>query len=284
MDLTIAFSAEVIISITKNPEAWVADYPPEIQAEYYKTHENKREKLTKGTIVRKSVAIIVALFLFARIKRWSLLFFADWCRSGYFKRRKDMAGGFTEEQRNSIRKKLLEAGVSLSTSMGFKRMTVASVAREAGVSVGSFYNFFSSKEAFALAMINELENRSLADFMEKLDGVGTISVREFLHWYREYFRPETNFLLRLKLEDTIWLKSHIAGGSYFENGPDMERIQKIIPYVTGVRIDFDPGVVINFIKSIYASYQNRDPFFEEALQMNVDLIFEAIYRYVCLGH
>ena len=70
--LTIAFSAEVIISITKNPEAWVADYPPEIQAEYYKTHENKREKLTKGTIVRKGVAIIVALFLFARIKRWRL--------------------------------------------------------------------------------------------------------------------------------------------------------------------------------------------------------------------
>ena len=179
-----------------------------------------------------------------------------------------MAGGFTEEQRNSIRKKLLEAGVSLSTSMGFKRMTVASVA----------------KEAFALAMINELENRSLTEFMEKLDGVDTIPLREFLHWCREYFRPETNFLLCLKLEDTIWLKSHIAAGSYFENGPDMERIQKIIPYVTGIRTDFDPGVVINFIKSIYASYQNRDTFFEDALQMNVDLIFEAIYRYVSLGH
>ena len=64
----------------------------------------------------------------------------------------------------------------------------------------------------------------------------------------------------------------------------MERIQKIIPYVTGIRTDFDPGVVINFIKSIYASYQNRDTFFEDALQMNVDLIFEAIYRYVSLGH
>lgn len=88
-----------------------------------------------------------------------------------------MAGGFTEEQRNSIRKKLLEVGVSLSTSMGFKRMTVASVVKEAGVSVGSFYNFFSSKEDFSVSMINELENRSFTDFMEKLDGVGTISVR-----------------------------------------------------------------------------------------------------------
>ena len=63
--LTVAFSAEVIISITKNPEAWVADYPPEIQEEYYKTHENKREKLKKGTVVRKVIAIVAALFLFA---------------------------------------------------------------------------------------------------------------------------------------------------------------------------------------------------------------------------
>ena len=57
--LTIAFSAEVIISIIKNPEAWVADYPPEIQAEYYKTHENKREKLIKETIVRNAVPVCV---------------------------------------------------------------------------------------------------------------------------------------------------------------------------------------------------------------------------------
>ena len=56
---TIAFSAKVIISIIKNPEAWVADYPPEIQAEYYKTHENKREKLTKETIVRNAVPVCV---------------------------------------------------------------------------------------------------------------------------------------------------------------------------------------------------------------------------------
>ena len=34
----------------------------------------------------------------------------------------------------------------------------------------------------------------------------------------------------------------------------------------------------------WVRFQSGDPFFEEALQMNVDLIFEAIYRYVCLGH
>lgn len=191
-----------------------------------------------------------------------------------------MAGGFTEEQRNRIRKKLLETGVDLSTTIGFRKMTVASVAKKAGVSVGSFYNFFSSKESFAVAMINELEDRSFADFMEKRNGKSTVLVREFLDWYREYFRPETNFLLRLTLEDMIWLRTHIGAGVYFENEPDMERIEKIIPYITGIRTDFSPGVVVNFIKSIYTAYQSRDTFFEDDLQTNVDLIFDAIYCYV----
>ena len=191
-----------------------------------------------------------------------------------------MAGGFTEEQKNMIRKKLLETGVSLSTTIGFKKMTVASIAKKAGVSVGSFYNFFSSKESFAVAMIDELEKRSFADFMEKLNEKGTVPVEKFLDWYRDYFRPETNFMLRLTLEDMIWLKTHIDAGAYFENGPDMERIKEIIPHITGIRTDFDPGVVVKFIKSIYTAYQSRDTFFEASLQTNVDLIFDAIYRYV----
>ena len=60
----------------------------------------------------------------------------------------------------------------------------------------------------------------------------------------------------------------------------MDRFEKVMPYINGIRKDIDPGIVINFIKSIYAIYQNRETFFEESLQGNVDLIFDTIYRYM----
>ena len=191
-----------------------------------------------------------------------------------------MAIAFTNEQRDVIRGKLIEVGFDLSTTIGFKKMTVAMVAKSAGVAVGSFYLFFDSKESFAKALIQETEERSMSVLMAKLASDGTIELREFLDFYRDCYRPENNFLLRIKLDDWVWLKTHIADDSYFERNGDADRLYKILPHIIGIRKDINPGVVINFIKSIYAIYQNRETFFEESLQENVDLIFDAIYRYI----
>ena len=191
-----------------------------------------------------------------------------------------MAGGFTEEQRYTIREELISTGVRLSTTIGFKKMTIATVAKEAGVAVGSFYNFFDSKEKFAVAMITDIEEHSMSDFFLKLREKDTVTVEEFLEWYRKIFLPENNFLLRLKLEDWVWLKEHITDRTYFEGNSDMRRINSLLKNISGIRNNFDPAVVVNFIKSIYAIYQNRESFFEDAIQTNIDLIFDAIYRYV----
>ncbi|MBQ9686563.1 MAG: TetR/AcrR family transcriptional regulator [Oscillospiraceae bacterium] len=191
-----------------------------------------------------------------------------------------MAVAFTQEQREEIRGKLIEAGFHLSSTIGFKRMSIAKVAGAAGIAAGSFYLFFDSKESFAKALIAEMETRSMAKLKDLIANTGAVSVEEFLNWYRDYFRPENNFLLTLNLGDWVWLKTHITDGSYFEQSRDMEKIRELLPVITGIRKDFDLGVVVNFIKSIYASYQNRETFFEDSLQENVDLIFETIYRYV----
>ena len=191
-----------------------------------------------------------------------------------------MAIAFTQEQRDEIQGKLIEAGFELSSTIGFKKMTISKITEAAGVAVGSFYIFDDSKESFAKALIQETEDRSMRTLMAKLAADGTIELREFLDLYRDCFRPENNFLLRIKLDDWVWLKTHITDDSYFERSGDADRLYKILPHIKGIRKDINPGVVINFIKSIYAIYQNRETFFEESLQENVDLIFDTIYRYI----
>ena len=37
--LTAAFTAMILIPLVKNPVWWIADYPEDIQEEYFKTHE-----------------------------------------------------------------------------------------------------------------------------------------------------------------------------------------------------------------------------------------------------
>ena len=191
-----------------------------------------------------------------------------------------MAIAFTQEQKDEIQGKLIEAGFELSTSIGFKKMTVATVAKSAGVAVGSFYIFFDSKENFVLALIKEAEKEAELRMTTVFEKDGTIPLKKFLSVFRENFRPETNFLLKISLDDWVWLKSHLTDTTYFNTSSDRQKIEYLLPRIKGVREDIDPGVVVNFIKSIYALYQNRETLFEDSLETNVDLIFDSIYRYM----
>ncbi|MBE5862769.1 MAG: TetR/AcrR family transcriptional regulator [Lachnospiraceae bacterium] len=191
-----------------------------------------------------------------------------------------MAGGFSEREREEIGQRLLNSGYELSTEIGLKKMTVAMIAKNSGIAVGSFYNFYASKEDFVVAMIRDTEVRFEREMASHFSKDGTITLKRFLEVFRENFRPEQNILLRMKLDDWVWLKSHITDSSYFDQPNDLKKFEFISAKIKGIRQDANPGVVVNFIKSIYALYQNRDTLFEEALQINVDLIFDSIYRYL----
>lgn len=191
-----------------------------------------------------------------------------------------MAGGFTDEERAAIREKLISAGYELSSDCGIKKMTIAMIAKSAGVAVGSFYNFFASKEEFVVALISETETKAMQKMTANFSKDGTIPLKKFLDLFRENFKPENNFFLQIRLDDWVWLKTHLTDSPYFNTDNDTEKVKFMLPRLKGVREDIDPGVVVNFIKSIYALYQNRDTLFEDSLQTNVDLIFDTLYRYM----
>ena len=194
-----------------------------------------------------------------------------------------MAGGFTEKERVEIRQRLIDSGYELSTEIGLKKMTVAMIAKNTGVSVGTFYNFYASKEEFVIAMIRETEKGFEEKMKSNFSKDGTITLKKFLDVFRDNFKPENNVLLRMKLDDWVWLKSHINDSAYLNKTNDLEKYEFMFTRIKGLRRDIEPGVVVNFIKSIYTLYQNRDTLFEESLQTNVDLIFDSIYRYLKEG-
>ena len=195
-------------------------------------------------------------------------------------RKDSMAGGFTNEERVAIREKLISAGYEISSDCGIKKMTIAMIAGSAGVAVGSFYNFFSSKEEFVVALISETETKAMNKMTANFSKNGTITLKKFLEVFRENFKPENNFFLNIRLDDWVWLKTHLSDSPYFNTDNDTEKVKYMLPRLKGIREDIDPGVVVNFIKSIYALYQNRDTLFEDSLQTNVDLIFDTLYRYM----
>ena len=64
--------------------------------------------------------------------------------------------------------RLTEAGIRLFGTQGFHPVQVADIVREAGLSVGTFYNCFESKEAFLAHMVDSIGRRTRRYLSEHL--------------------------------------------------------------------------------------------------------------------
>ncbi len=91
------------------------------------------------------------------------------------------------------KEQLLETGLEMLLRQGYSGLGIQSVLREAGVPKGSFYHFFSSKEDFALQVID----RYMANVHEGLDlALGDDSrpplarVRRFFELSRDKYESE----------------------------------------------------------------------------------------------
>jgi len=70
-----------------------------------------------------------------------------------------------EEMRGTRRKQIMEAALELFASEGYSHCSIAQLASHAGISKGLLYNYFESKEALLIAIIEE----GVHDIMTMMD-------------------------------------------------------------------------------------------------------------------
>lgn len=78
---------------------------------------------------------------------------------------------------SDARERLVAAALELFSERTYSSVGVAEISARAGVQKGSFYYFFSSKEALALAVVNEHWARQRSDWTRILNGDGTVLER-----------------------------------------------------------------------------------------------------------
>jgi AcrR family transcriptional regulator len=85
-----------------------------------------------------------------------------------------MPRAFTELERTRIRGRLIDAGKSFINRAGTRFLVVDDIAREAGISKGSFYSFFPSREDFILSVFEAWEQEYRSSLLaEIIEGSGS---------------------------------------------------------------------------------------------------------------
>ncbi len=85
-----------------------------------------------------------------------------------------MPKAFNEVERERITEKLIAAGQRIINRAGVRGLVVDEVTREAGISKGSFYSFFPSREDFILSVFEAWEEQYRGELIRQItDGTGT---------------------------------------------------------------------------------------------------------------
>lgn len=84
-----------------------------------------------------------------------------------------MPRAHTPEERERIEQRLFEAGREGFSRRGLAKVTIADLARGAGIGKGSFYRFFASKEALFLAIQEREEQAFKAALLREAEQAGS---------------------------------------------------------------------------------------------------------------
>jgi AcrR family transcriptional regulator len=98
--------------------------------------------------------------------------------------------------RDRYRKELLSKSFELFAQKGYGSITMRQIAEELGVSTGTLYHYFPSKEAIFLQLVEEQTQQDILNFLAEASDIETLAERieaivNFVSKYQDYFFSQT---------------------------------------------------------------------------------------------
>jgi AcrR family transcriptional regulator len=98
--------------------------------------------------------------------------------------------------REQYRKQLLTKSFELFAEIGYGKITMRQLAQKLGISTGTLYHYFPSKEAIFLQLVEELAQRDISNFLVQAESVPpdirsrVKAILDFTQENRDYFSKQ----------------------------------------------------------------------------------------------
>ncbi|NLY44903.1 MAG: TetR/AcrR family transcriptional regulator [Tissierella sp.] len=108
-----------------------------------------------------------------------------------------MTTAFSHSEREFIRKKLNEVAYDCLMKYGVKKTTVDQIVQMTGISKGSFYNFYDSKEILFFTVLEEFQKSIIDELTTKLEAedMGIDQFAELI--YELYQKARRSFIMNI---------------------------------------------------------------------------------------
>lgn len=196
-----------------------------------------------------------------------------------------MPKAFSEHEKETIRTQMREKGKKLFEKHGLKKTSVDEVTEAVGISKGSFYLFYGSKEELFLEILEQIEKEiqtSILEFtlMPKADARKNVSamLKGFLSTWDDYpllknfSKSDFDYLARKVPVKRI--QQHVQSDTEFTNN-FIKKIKR-----EGIIVKVSPHVVSNLIKSLFFIGLHRQDLGEDAYEEAINVMIDLVAGYV----
>lgn len=200
---------------------------------------------------------------------------------------KSMPRAFTEDEKVTIKGKLLDEGRKLFAARGLRKTSVEELATAAGISKGAFYLFYESKEALFMDVVEEAERHFRQEVMDAIDLPGaspsarlyTVLHRAFTLWKSipilQFFTHADYEVLARRIPEAT-MQAHLHSDQVFITAL-IERCRN-----AGIPIQIPPQQLDGLLHALFFASLHEDDFGAGELTEAIELLLKLTVAY-CLG-
>ena len=197
-----------------------------------------------------------------------------------------MARGFSDREREIIRKDLVEAGRRLFGTYGLKKTSIEDLTKAVGIAQGSFYTFFNSKEELYLEVMDR-EGEVIKEKLLREDNIKELTREKFKSFFKKVFElVSSNPIIRQMFfeEEVEILVRKIPPEKMKEYNKRLMR--DLLPIIKrwqdegAIINDYRPEVIVALFQVLYHPILHKKDFdedvFDEMLELLVDIVAKGL--------
>lgn len=198
-----------------------------------------------------------------------------------------MPKGFTDQEKELIRARLLEHGRKTFATFGLRKTNIEDLTRAIGISKGAFYLFYDSKEALFMDVIEAAEHEFRLQIFKEIERPGPSPRARLKHIFQTAFSiwksypilkqvTQAEYALLLQKMPAEKVREHLQSDRAF--------IEKLIQRCqqTGILMVAGGDQLAGLMNAVFFVSLHEDDFGPGAYPGTIDLLLDLIAAY-CVG-
>jgi len=184
---------------------------------------------------------------------------------------------FALQEREEARVNMLNAGFDLIKEYGMIHASVEKITSAVGLGKSTFYNFFSSKEAFVYELIKYQRDEAKQHFMDILGEREKMTSAEGKAFLKRIIFSRDSIYQYLTVEDQAKLRAALPSEYRIDPASESVVMSGLFHHIEGVRDTIDYPLTANLIKIMAIAMFHKDSLHIDALERTLEQIYTLLF-------